>query len=297
MSGDYPVGLLNGRAPKNMTPLEAAEVLTAFEEIHLKQRGSAPEAIASEAARARESIPQVQGVIDDVMRVVDSARVPSAGVIEHLEAKAEASITRRDIDQTTTGDESRLAEPVLGRAPATDAECRAWNEARKNEPPTPVLDDYGRPVILKPPCIHKRHKVELDGIDRCQECGKPMTTVDAVANVQIAVEHLRDAPAEVIKSMHRAVSAAVSTMAQKEEAAMFGGAESFDDVQKPMHYAGGRQYEPRKVIRDWGLSWEKGSALKYIARAGRKGTKEDEVQDLRKAIRYLEMEIEELERK
>ena len=65
----------------------------------------------------------------------------------------------------------------------------------------------------------------------------------------------------------------------------------FDPVQKPAHYAEGRKYEPRKVIYDWGLNFNLGNAVKYIARAGRKG---DKIEDLRKAIQYIEFEIEEL---
>lgn len=43
------------------------------------------------------------------------------------------------------------------------------------------------------------------------------------------------------------------------------------------HYCEGRKYEPIKAIQGWGLDFAPGSAVKYIARAGRKG---DAVQDL-----------------
>ena len=62
-------------------------------------------------------------------------------------------------------------------------------------------------------------------------------------------------------------------------------------ITKPSHYIEGRKYEPRKVIRDWGLNFNLGNAVKYIARAGRKG---DAVEDLLKAKQYLEFELEEL---
>lgn len=62
-------------------------------------------------------------------------------------------------------------------------------------------------------------------------------------------------------------------------------------VKHPAHYAKGRKYEPIKVISDWGLNFNLGSALKYIARAGRKG---DAVEDLQKAIEYLQFEIEDI---
>lgn len=66
---------------------------------------------------------------------------------------------------------------------------------------------------------------------------------------------------------------------------------SFDDVSRPEHYVEGRKYEPRKVIYDWDLNFNLGNAVKYISRAGRKGNK---VEDLRKAIQYIQFEIEEL---
>lgn len=67
---------------------------------------------------------------------------------------------------------------------------------------------------------------------------------------------------------------------------------SFDVVSHPSHYTEGRKYEPRKVIADWGLNFNLGNAVKYISRAGRKG---DKIEDLQKAIQYIEFEIEELD--
>ena len=66
---------------------------------------------------------------------------------------------------------------------------------------------------------------------------------------------------------------------------------NFDPVQNPSHYCDGRQYEPRKVIRDWGLNFNLGNAVKYLSRAGRKN---DAVEDLEKAICYIEFELEAL---
>lgn len=64
-----------------------------------------------------------------------------------------------------------------------------------------------------------------------------------------------------------------------------------DMVHHPDHYAKGRKFEPKDVIRDWDLNFNLGSALKYIARAGRK---DDIIQDLEKAIEYISFEIEAL---
>lgn len=66
--------------------------------------------------------------------------------------------------------------------------------------------------------------------------------------------------------------------------------ENFDVVKRPKHYCFSK-IEPRVVIREWGLNFNLGSALKYIVRAGRK---DDAVQDLEKARQYLEFEIEAL---
>lgn len=65
-------------------------------------------------------------------------------------------------------------------------------------------------------------------------------------------------------------------------------------ITRPSHYVEGRRYEPRKVIQDWDLNFYLGNAVKYISRAGRKGPA---VEDLRKAIQYLEFEIERLEQR
>lgn len=64
--------------------------------------------------------------------------------------------------------------------------------------------------------------------------------------------------------------------------------EVFDVVSRPAHYAEGRKYEPKDVIRDWGLNFNLGSAVKYISRAGRK---DDILQDLEKAREFLGFEI------
>ena len=67
---------------------------------------------------------------------------------------------------------------------------------------------------------------------------------------------------------------------------------SYDNVNRPSHYAEGRQYEPIAVIEDWELGYHLGNALKYISRAGRK---DDIRQDLRKAVWYIERHIEAVE--
>lgn len=57
----------------------------------------------------------------------------------------------------------------------------------------------------------------------------------------------------------------------------------------PAHYRDLKP-EPIDVIADWGLNFNRGNALKYIVRAGKKDPAKT-VEDLRKAIVYLEHEI------
>ena len=65
-----------------------------------------------------------------------------------------------------------------------------------------------------------------------------------------------------------------------------------NNIKHPSHYTEGRKYEPKDVIRDWGLNFNLGSAVKYISRAGRK---DDIVQDLKKAQEFIQFEIDAIE--
>ena len=64
-----------------------------------------------------------------------------------------------------------------------------------------------------------------------------------------------------------------------------------DLINHPAHYCYSK-YEPKDVIRAWGLNFNLGSAVKYIARAGRK---DDIIQELKKAKTFIGFEIEALE--
>ncbi|MBF0168774.1 MAG: DUF3310 domain-containing protein [Alphaproteobacteria bacterium] len=64
-------------------------------------------------------------------------------------------------------------------------------------------------------------------------------------------------------------------------------------VNHPSHYGGAdNPYEAIKVIEAWELDFCLGNAVKYIARAGKKGC---EVEDLKKAVWYLNRKIEAME--
>ena len=68
----------------------------------------------------------------------------------------------------------------------------------------------------------------------------------------------------------------------------------FGPVNHPSHYCEGRKYEPIDVIEDWKLDFLTGNALKYISRAGRKN---DESEDLEKAVFYLNRRIKQIKDK
>lgn len=61
-----------------------------------------------------------------------------------------------------------------------------------------------------------------------------------------------------------------------------------DPVNHPSHYCRGG-IEVLDAIEAWGLNYRLGNVVKYVARAGHKG---DRTEDLRKAAFYLNREIE-----
>ena len=66
---------------------------------------------------------------------------------------------------------------------------------------------------------------------------------------------------------------------------------SKEQVNHPKHYGGEENtYEAIKVIDAWGLNFSLGNTVKYISRAGKKD-KEKEIEDLEKALWYLEHHI------
>lgn len=68
---------------------------------------------------------------------------------------------------------------------------------------------------------------------------------------------------------------------------------STEAVNHPAHYGGDTTYEAIKVITAWKLSFCLGNTVKYICRAGKK--EPDALTDLRKALWYLNYEINRLE--
>ena len=62
-----------------------------------------------------------------------------------------------------------------------------------------------------------------------------------------------------------------------------------DPVNHPSHYNKG-SIEVWDFISDWGLNFDRGNAIKYLCRAGEKDPSK-EIQDLEKAIEYINHEI------
>jgi hypothetical protein len=68
----------------------------------------------------------------------------------------------------------------------------------------------------------------------------------------------------------------------------------FEQVDHPVHYGGeNNPYEAIKVIDAWDLNFCLGNAIKYISRAGKKNP-EKEIEDLNKAIWYIQHHVEKL---
>ena len=73
---------------------------------------------------------------------------------------------------------------------------------------------------------------------------------------------------------------------------MFEKEEEKNAVNHPSHYGGDGTYEAIRVIEAWGLGFCLGNVVKYISRAGKKGSA---LEDLKKARWYLDREITRLE--
>jgi hypothetical protein len=73
--------------------------------------------------------------------------------------------------------------------------------------------------------------------------------------------------------------------------------ENKEMVNHPKHYGGKDSvYEAIKVIDAWELGFSLGNTVKYLSRAGKKNANK-ELEDLKKALWYLNHHIESLELK
>lgn len=67
-----------------------------------------------------------------------------------------------------------------------------------------------------------------------------------------------------------------------------------ETINHPEHYGGDNTYEAIKVIEAWNLDFSLGNTIKYISRAGKKD-KSKEIEDMKKALWYLDRKIKTLE--
>lgn len=67
-----------------------------------------------------------------------------------------------------------------------------------------------------------------------------------------------------------------------------------DNTNTPSHYNNGKGYDVIDFCNDYNLNFNRGSAIKYLAKAGKK---ENEIEDLKKAIDFIKREIKHLENK
>ena len=73
-----------------------------------------------------------------------------------------------------------------------------------------------------------------------------------------------------------------------------------DNVKHPAHYAASAPIHPacgepvEPIVFTQAYNFNRGNALKYVMRAGKKGDAAQEVEDLKKARQYLDFEIDRL---
>ena len=72
--------------------------------------------------------------------------------------------------------------------------------------------------------------------------------------------------------------------------------ENNNQVNHPTHYGGeDNPFEPIKIIEGLNLDFHIGNSLKYMLRAGKKNP-EKEVEDLEKAVWYLQRKIKKIQK-
>lgn len=125
-------------------------------------------------------------------------------------------------------------------------------------------------------------------IPRTSRASRQYKTEPIVLKPEVADSDVFDSstPDDIIAAVTEAVGKKKEIPVNKQNEAVKNSASSA--VSHPEHYTAGRLYEPKDVIRDWGLNFNLGNVVKYVARAGRKG---DKLEDLQKARQYLDFEI------
>lgn len=163
--------------------------------------------------------------------------------------------------------------PLLG-AWSAEAEAEAWRRVRERQ----ARGEFSAPSLAWG---------ELKGLSIEEPTAQP-----AAPEPSAAAEELDKAPAplrlEGLKELAaREVGATATTPATTTKTAP-------EQVDHPAHYHAESGLEVIDIIEAWALNYNRGNALKYLARAGRKDPA-SEAQDLKKALWYIERELKRLE--
>jgi hypothetical protein len=104
---------------------------------------------------------------------------------------------------------------------------------------------------------------------------------------------LKDVDYKIPYSQKAKIYGLVGTFLDSEIYAM-EDVDNSDKVHHPNHYQSASGLEVIEVIQTFDLDFELGNVVKYVLRRDKKGT---EIEDLKKAIQYLEFEILKVEQR
>ena len=126
--------------------------------------------------------------------------------------------------------------------------------------------------------VHKKEKAQGRWPKYCPECLPKYSKVPKKKEVVLSLAHKKEEEKEVVLSLAHMVAKTLEE--PKKE----------DVINHPSHYTRGK-IEVIDFIEDQQLPYHLGNVIKYVARAGHKG---DKLEDLKKARWYLDRYINEV---
>lgn len=126
--------------------------------------------------------------------------------------------------------------------------------------------------------IHKKEKAQGRWPKYCPECLPKYSKVPKKKEVVLSLAHKKEEEKEVVLSLAHMVAKTLEEPKQE------------DVINHPSHYTRGK-IEVIDFIEDQQLPYHLGNVIKYVARAGYKG---DKLEDLKKARWYLDRYINEV---
>ena len=164
--------------------------------------------------------------------------------------------------------------PLLG-AWSAEAEAEAWRRVRERQ----ARGEFSAPSLAWG---------ELKGHTIDDPAAQP-----SAPEPSAAAEELDKAPAPLrLEGLKELAAREVGATATTTTATTTKTAP--EQVDHPAHYHASSGFEVIEIIEAWSLNFNRGNALKYLARAGRKDPA-SEAQDLKKALWYIERELKRLE--